>query len=148
MMYEESIYNLIPKEAYVPPKEKRYKSRHPATMPPTASTFGLKTTSKIIGNFEGAVQPGEGSHTNKGNGLTFGQAKGKAKPDVTQPLKKQTGTFKLPESKRKFRRNRLDFLTYFLLQKLLSREMLLRNQTFLRKMKSPSWASSLTRTTS
>jgi hypothetical protein len=100
MMYEESIYNLIPKETYNPPKQKRYKSQHPHNMPPTATTFGLKTTSKVVGNFEGSVRPGEGHHKNTGNGLTFGQPKGTLKPDATQCLKKQTGTIKLPESKR------------------------------------------------
>jgi hypothetical protein len=97
MMYDESIYNLIPKEAYNPPKEKRYKSQHPATLPPTATTFGLKTTSKVVGNFEGAVVPGEGAHKNTGNGLTFGKPKGAVKPLPTNPLKKNTGTIKLPE---------------------------------------------------
>jgi hypothetical protein len=28
MEFEESIYNLIPKEAYVPPKDKRHVSKH------------------------------------------------------------------------------------------------------------------------
>ena len=103
MMYEESIYNLIPKEAYNPPKQKRYKSQHPHNLPPTATTFGLKTTSKIVGNFEGGVKPGEGSHKNTGNGLTFGKPKGAVKPDTKNPLKKQTGTIKLPE-KTQFKR--------------------------------------------
>ena len=44
--YEESIYNLIPKEQYVAPKPKRYRSQYPPNLAPTASTFGLKTTSK------------------------------------------------------------------------------------------------------
>jgi hypothetical protein len=88
MMYEESIYNLIPKEAYNPPKERRHKSKHPSNLPPTATTFGLGTTSKITGNFEGASRPGEGHHINKGAGLTMGKPKGGFKPDVTQPLKK------------------------------------------------------------
>jgi hypothetical protein len=57
MEFEESIFNLIPKEAYVPPKQPRHKSKHtPATIP-TASTFGLKTTSKPgISNLDGNVQ--------------------------------------------------------------------------------------------
>jgi hypothetical protein len=54
MEFEESIYNLIPKERYVPTKDKRHKSMHPHDMPPTASTIGLKTTSKPgIGNVNG-----------------------------------------------------------------------------------------------
>lgn len=44
--YDESIYNLIPKEQYVAPKSKRYRSQYPPNLAPTASTFGLKTTSK------------------------------------------------------------------------------------------------------
>ena len=46
MEFEESIYNLIPKEAYVPPKQKKHVSKHHPQTAPTASTFGLKTTSK------------------------------------------------------------------------------------------------------
>ena len=46
MEFEESIYNLIPKEAYVPPKEKRHVSKHDPMSAPTASTFCLNTTSK------------------------------------------------------------------------------------------------------
>lgn len=103
-MYEESIYNLIPKEAYNPPKDKRYKSKHAHNLPPTSTTFGLKTTSKIVGNQEGALQPGEGSHKNKGNGLTFGKPKGAVKPDTMNPLKKQTGTIRIPD-KTAFNRN-------------------------------------------
>ena len=54
MDYDESIYNLIPKERYEPPKDKMYKSRHPPTVPPTGTTFGLKTTSKPgVGNLNG-----------------------------------------------------------------------------------------------
>jgi len=32
MEFEESIYNLIPKEQYVPEKQKRYKSQYPADL--------------------------------------------------------------------------------------------------------------------
>ena len=46
MEFEESIYNLIPKEAYVPPKEKRHVSKHDPMSAPTSSTFCLNTTSK------------------------------------------------------------------------------------------------------
>lgn len=46
MEYEESIYNLVPKVRYEPPKDKRHKSTHPHNVPPTASTFCNKTTSK------------------------------------------------------------------------------------------------------
>ena len=45
-MQEESIYNLVPKEYVPPPKEAKYKSKFPANLPPTGSTFCHKTTSK------------------------------------------------------------------------------------------------------
>jgi hypothetical protein len=57
----------------------------------------LKTTSKILGNVEGEVFPGEGAHKNTGNGLTFSKPKGAVKPLPTNLLKKNTGTIKLPE---------------------------------------------------
>lgn len=46
MMFEneESIYNLIPPEEYKAAKGKRYKSKFPSNLPPTASTFGNHTT--------------------------------------------------------------------------------------------------------
>ena len=46
MEFEESIFNLIPKEAYVPPKAKKHKSKHDPKCAPTASTFGLGTTTQ------------------------------------------------------------------------------------------------------
>lgn len=45
-MYEESIYNLIPKEYVPPPKSKKYRSRHDPKKPPTGSTFINYTTSR------------------------------------------------------------------------------------------------------
>ena len=46
MEFEESIFNLIPKEAYVPPKQPRHVSRHNPNSMSTVSSFNLKTTSK------------------------------------------------------------------------------------------------------
>ena len=46
MEFEESIFNPIPKEAYVPPKQPRHKSKHDPGCQPTASTFALRTTTK------------------------------------------------------------------------------------------------------
>lgn len=64
MEFEESIYNLITKEKYEPPKSKMHKSVHPKNVPPTGSTFCLKTTSKPgVGNLNGDYQP-EGSNHN------------------------------------------------------------------------------------
>ena len=77
MEFEESIFNLIPKEAYVPPKQPRHVSKHASSQVPTASTFkGKKATMS-----------------------TFGLPKGQAKPDSNQFRLKGTGTFVLPECK-------------------------------------------------
>ena len=45
-MQQESIYNLIPKEYVPPPKDQKYISKYPPTLPPTGSTLCHKTTSK------------------------------------------------------------------------------------------------------
>ena len=77
MEFEESIFNLIPKEAYVPPKPKQHKSKHDPLLEPTMTTFKGKKAAMS----------------------TFGLAKGSAKPDVNQFRLKGTGTFQLPERK-------------------------------------------------
>jgi hypothetical protein len=100
MEFEESIFNLIPKEAYVPPKDPRYKSKHSYTVAPTASTFGLKTTSKPgVSNMSGAVEPPSGSHSMKAPSATFGLSKGGAKPNPNTFRLKGTGTMVLDERK-------------------------------------------------
>ena len=100
MEYEESIYNLIPKEKYEPPKGKMYRSKHPYDAPPTGTTFGLNTTSKPgVGNMSGDYQPRGSNHPHKAAGATFGQPKGALKPDTTTFRKKGTGTMVLPERK-------------------------------------------------
>jgi len=92
MEFEESIYNLIPKEQYVAPKPKRHRSQYPADLEPTASTFGLKTTSKpVCSNLSGKFNLEGGSHSRQANGATFGQTKGAAKPDTNNFTKKMTG---------------------------------------------------------
>ena len=97
---EESIFNLIPKETYIPPKPKRHVSKYDPKMAPTASTFGLITTSKPnISNISGHVQPPSGSHQMTANGAMFGQPKGACKPHPNQFRLKGTGTMKLPECK-------------------------------------------------
>jgi hypothetical protein len=45
-MYEETIYNLIPKEYVPPPKDKKHKSKHCPNKPPTGSYFINYTTSR------------------------------------------------------------------------------------------------------
>lgn len=100
MEFEESIFNLIPKEAYVPPKQPRHVSKHnPLTMP-TASSFNLKTTSKPgVGNMAGHQSNPTGAHTHTASGATFGLPKGQAKPDPSVFRLKNTGTIKIPERK-------------------------------------------------
>lgn len=44
----ESIYGIVPKEDNPPPKPPLYKSKYPANIPPTGTTFGIHTTSKPI----------------------------------------------------------------------------------------------------
>lgn len=100
MDFEESIYNLIPKEAYVPPKANRHISRHNPLSFPTSSSFNLKTTSKPgVSNMAGNDAPNTGAHTHKANGASFGLPKGAAKPDSSKFRLKNTGTFVLPEGK-------------------------------------------------
>jgi len=90
--YEESIYNLIPKEQFVPQKQKRYKSQYPANLAPTASTFGLKTTSKpVCSNLSGKFNLEGGAHSAQAAGGTFGAAKGTLRPDQTNFKKRGTG---------------------------------------------------------
>lgn len=102
MAEEESIYNLIPKEYVPPPKPKQYKSKYPADAPPTSSTFGLKTTSKVLGNVAGDFEHFDGAHRSSSLGASFGKAKGTIKPDPQSFRKKGTGTHKLPEQTNKF----------------------------------------------
>ena len=100
MEFEESIYNLIPKEAYVPPKPQKHVSKHNPLTNPTASTFCLRTTSKPgLSNVHGSDQAPSSSHTNKGHSNTFGLPKGQAKPDASTFRLKGTGTMVLPEGK-------------------------------------------------
>ncbi|OMJ83592.1 hypothetical protein SteCoe_15442 [Stentor coeruleus] len=96
-MEEESIYNLIPKEFIPPPKPKMYKSKYPADAPPTYSTFGLGTTSKICSNMAGDYANFDGAHANKAQSAHFGKPIGAVKPQPSSFRQKGTGTFVLPE---------------------------------------------------
>lgn len=91
----ESIYDLIPREYAAPPKEKRYRSKYPPDGPPTYSTFGLGTTSKICGNVCGEYEHFNGPHRHKSARGTFGGVKGTAKASTNSFRKKNTGTPKL-----------------------------------------------------
>jgi len=81
---QESIYNLIPKE-YVPPqKQALYKSKYAKDIHPTATTFGLHTTSSAVANLNGHLVVDSalpGPHTGKGATSTLGKPKGEYKKD-------------------------------------------------------------------
>jgi len=97
MEFEESIYNLIPKEAYVPPRPQRHVSKHNPLAAPTASTFGLNTTSKPgLSNLTGADKAISGHHVSVAGAGSFGLRQGASKPDAATFRLKNTGTFKLP----------------------------------------------------
>ena len=73
MEFEESIYNLIPKEAYVPPKQPKHKSKHDPKARPTASTFGLRTTTQPnVSNMQGDPSHKQGGHLANGTQAYFG----------------------------------------------------------------------------
>ena len=77
MEFEESIYNLIPKEAYIPPKAQRHVSKHNPKSAPTASTFCNRTTSKPgVSNLTGDDNAPQGHHTNISASAGFGLPKG------------------------------------------------------------------------
>ena len=93
---EESIYNLIPKEYVPPPKPKRYHSKYPYDTPPSYSTFGLSTTSKVLGNAAGQFEHFDGAHRSKSASAGFGKVKGTGKPQPSEYIKKKSGASKLP----------------------------------------------------
>jgi hypothetical protein len=83
MEFEESIFNLIPKEAYVAPKQPRHKSMHAPKQPPTGSTFALRTTSKPgVANLQGAKEVEGSAHHSTSQAATFGLPIGASKPNA------------------------------------------------------------------
>lgn len=82
MYQEESIYNLVEQEKIKPVKEEQYRSKYPPTLPPTASTFCLKTTSfPNVCNMNGDYQLPRGAHQKVGEGATFGKPNGLYRKD-------------------------------------------------------------------
>lgn len=82
MYQEESIYNLVEQDKIKPLKEKMYISKFPHDLHPTASTFGLKTTSyPKICNMNGDFNLPRGAHKITSNGATFGKPEGTLKKD-------------------------------------------------------------------
>lgn len=97
---EESIYKLIPPEEAAARKRLKYKSVYPPDIPPTYSTFCLKTTSMPgVANAPGEYALPCGHHTNKGMTATLGLPAQMEKADPQRYTKKGTGTMRLPESK-------------------------------------------------
>lgn len=77
MYQEESIYNLIPKERFEYAKQPMYRSLYPPNIAPTASTFGLKTTSfPNIANLNGEFSLPRGGHPVRGLYTTLGKPNG------------------------------------------------------------------------
>ena len=67
MQEAESIYSIIKPEYQPIQKERHYKSKYAYNIPPTASTFGNKTTSRPnIANLCGSLELIRGSHDHKG----------------------------------------------------------------------------------
>jgi len=82
MYQEESIYNLVEKEKIKPVKESQYISKYPCNLHPTASTFGLKTTSyPKVCNMNGDFFLPRGAHKLKSINATFGKPIGNYKKD-------------------------------------------------------------------
>ena len=73
MFQQESIYNLLPKSKILKRSALSYKSIYPYSIPPTASTFNLHTTSfpNII-NCNGDYTLPRGAHEIKKETATFG----------------------------------------------------------------------------
>jgi hypothetical protein len=80
MYQEESIYNLLPKEKVELEKQPLYRSLYPPKIAPTASTFGLKTSSfPNVANLNGEYSFPRGAHPLRGLYSTFGKPNGKYK---------------------------------------------------------------------
>jgi hypothetical protein len=89
MYQQESIYNLVPKEVVEPPKPIRYKSQYPSDIAPTATTFGLKTTSfSNVANLDGNFYLPRGGHPRNSDYGTFGKPNGLNKADPNNFTKK------------------------------------------------------------
>eukprot|EP00741_Cyanophora_paradoxa_P013372 tig00020684_g12913.t1 len=76
---DETIYGLIPTAVQVPVPDPRYRSRHSPTSAPSASTFGMHTTTRTtVTNLSGDPSPfrsrGIGHHQFDAATATFGRA--------------------------------------------------------------------------
>ena len=85
MFQHETIYNLVPREKIIPPKEPLYKSKFPHDLKPTGSTLGLLTSSfPGICNLNGDTYLSRGAHPLTNKFATFGRPDGmKLKFNIT-----------------------------------------------------------------
>jgi len=91
---EESIYNIIPPKIVPPEKPPMHRSAHKASLPPTATTFGLAQTSlpgvaNIDGRAGDKIVPDKSSRT-------FGKQPGSYQPDPSEYMKKATKNRPVP----------------------------------------------------
>lgn len=97
MYQEESIYNLVEQEKIKPVKERQYISKYPYDLHPTASTFGLKTTSfPNVCNMNGDFNLPRGGHRLKAHNATFGRPQGTYRKDPFNYTKKGHQYIELP----------------------------------------------------
>jgi len=96
---EESIYNLIEIKTKPPKKAPMYHSKYPATLPPTASTFGATTTTTVgQTNMNGQMEWDPVRQHVRGS-ATFGPPRnGGRKPKPDMFLKSKTASKPLPEA--------------------------------------------------
>lgn len=101
MFQQESIYNLIPKEKIEPAKEPRHKSQYPHWIAPTASTFGLKTSSyPNVANMNGEISFPRGAHPLRSAWATMGKPQGSYRADPENFIKKGHQYMTLPYPER------------------------------------------------
>lgn len=90
MMYEESIYNLIPPEKVAVVKPPRYVSKYPSDAPPSVSTFGPTVGAQMMTtNMGGSYVPYRKAHGHMKLGATMGPHNDHY-ADPTSYLTKQT----------------------------------------------------------
>jgi hypothetical protein len=82
---EESIYNILPPKMEPVPKMPMHKSKFPGDMPPTASTFKVRSCS--VTNLVGATAKEPASQAELGH-ATFGMPPGSFNPDPKKILQK------------------------------------------------------------
>ena len=101
MYQEESIYNLVENDKIKPIKEKQYTSKYPYDLHPTASTFGLKTSSyPQVCNMNGDFNLPRGAHQLKGMSSTFGKPTGTYRKDPNFFTKKGHQYINYPQTER------------------------------------------------